>query len=786
MAAPQAAFEQALAQCALEPIHLIGSVQPHGMALVFEDAHEQRLCQYTENAPVFLNRRVDVGMSLLDLLGEYATTEILKLKASAERHSTAMGRLSKATTGISCLLAHVYQSVGVWVLELEEDEDEGYTRRFAERLLQTQQSMMNSNAYADVNAYLEQLAGLVRDVTGFDSVMVYRFDAEWNGEIISQRRTDCAPCYLGMHFPSSDIPEQARRLYTTNLVRVVVDVDAVPVAFTPHNHSQTPRPLDMTYSALRSLSPIHIEYLKNIGIQASMTISLMQSGRLWGLIACHHMTPKRVSMEMREAGIFISRLASVRLSSVEAQEKQLMTNQASQISGELLKVLPSDAIDSVVNKLMPELQHLMRATGLLIVVNGKIFRTGILPSQNDCQALLQWLGEQDAGAVFATNHLGLLYLPAHEFVEQVAGVLSTPPNQGMNNAIIWFRQEKPKTVNWAGHYEEGFVQNSAGNYRLTPRKSFELWSESWRGRCEPWSVVERDVATMLAWALPEALAQKQKLDQALTQRDAAERALKEHLDQLEIQVEARTADLSLAKDAAEAADRAKTAFLSNMSHELRTPLNGMMGMAELAKRRATDEKQIEYLDRLLHSSQNLLDLISNVLEITRSEAVNGGLDVHRFSLLDLLQNVETCMQGLARAKGLMLSFDVPSCLEGAYFLGDSGRIRQVLLSLVGNAIKFTADGFVAVAVAIDDRSADSVCVSFDVSDSGLGIKTEDIQRIFLPFEQVDSSSTRLHGGAGLGLTLCRQLVESMGGTIWVKSQHGVGSTFMFKVIVDRC
>lgn len=780
------AFELALAECASEPIHLIGSVQPHGLALVFSDEICPRLLQHTQNAASILGGQPRLGAEIKEVLGPVFSAEVLKLKAHAKQQNTANGCFGKNLVGGNKdWLVHVYLSGSAWVLELEEDLQPGEAKAFAELLMETQQSMISSNAYADIDRYLDLLAGFVFKMTGFDSVMVYRFDEEWNGQIASQYRAAHAPSYLGMYFPASDIPEQARRLYTTNLVRIVVDVDAVPVLLEPEQNPQTGQLLDMTYSALRSLSPIHIEYLKNIGIQASMTISLLQNGRLWGLIACHHMSPKRVSMAMREAGIFISRLASVRLSSVEAQEKQRMTDRATEISGDLLKALPFDSIAHVVERLLPELKSLMSASGVLAVVNGKWFSHGKIPEATALKLLLSWLSEQAHGEIVVSNHLAKDSPVDERLLQEIAGLLSTPPQAGMQNVIVWFRVEKPKTVNWAGHYEEGFVQNGAGNFRLTPRKSFELWTEAWRGRSEPWSVVETDIATMLALALPEALAQKHQLDLALAQRDAAERALNRYLDELETQVKARTADLSLARDVAEAASRAKSLFLANMSHELRTPLNGILGMAELAQRRAADPKQIEYLGKLTEAAQHLSAIINDVLEISRNESAPQNVASVPFFLEDVLQHVHNSVSPLAEKKGLLLSLENESQHDANYVYGDPERIRQVLLNLVGNAIKFTEAGFVVVASSLHPVDENKVRLSFEVSDSGVGIAAEDLQRIFLPFEQIDMSMTRVHGGTGLGLALCKQIAEMMGGKISVESQPGVGSTFVFSVVVGR-
>ena len=194
--------------------------------------------------------------------------------------------------------------------------------------------------------------------------MVYRFDPDWNGEIISQSRVESAPSYLGMYFPASDIPPQARRLYTTNLVRIVADIGATPIPIQPTLNPATGRPLDLSYSALRSLSPIHMEYLRNIGVQASMVMSLLQNGRLWGLIVCHHQSPKRISMAMRDNAILISRIASEKLTAMEATEHHALVNRATHFNSELIKSFNHGSVKNVLQELLPEMQALVDATGV--------------------------------------------------------------------------------------------------------------------------------------------------------------------------------------------------------------------------------------------------------------------------------------------------------------------------------------------------------------------------------------------------------------------------------------
>lgn len=781
-------FEQALRECASEPIHQIGKVQPHGALLVISPDEERKILQATDNIEKFIQASIAdaLGQPLKVLIGEVASSKIEELIQAAKDETTATGKLTTEQHQIPMdLLAHVYFSDGMIVLELERDGGAHQEGRLAELLLQTQQSMLRTESFSDIASYFNHISRLVRSLTGYDSVMTYRFDSNWDGEIIAQSRRDSAPNYLGMHFPASDIPSQARRLYTTNLVRVIADTDATAVPVFPEINPATRQPLDMSYSAIRSLSPVHIEYLRNIGVHASMVISLLQNGRLWGLISCHHLTPKHASMAMREAAIFISRLVSQRLSSMEALEQRDLTDRAIQINSELLKSLPNDSADAILSRLLPELQTLMNASGVISVVEGKRYLHGDTPAPESIDALLAWLESKPRQAIFSSDYLARDFPPSESYADIVAGLLSTPPTSGMRNCIIWLRKEKFRTVQWAGKYEEGFVQNSAGNFRLTPRKSFEIWTESWQGRSDPWTYTETGVATMLALSLPEGLAQKSLLETALEQQKQAKNELRRHRDHLEDLVQERTAALSIAKEAAEAANRAKSTFLANMSHELRTPMNGIMGMTSLALRRAEDEKLKDHLGKIEKSSQHLLSVINDILDISSIEADRLTLEQADFTLETVLDNVTNVIGRMAKDKGLQLEINVAPDVSGLMLKGDPLRLGQVLLNLASNAVKFTEKGSVTVSIACADVTAPKVKLRFEVRDTGIGISAEDQKRLFNIFEQADASMTRKYGGTGLGLAISKRLVHMMGGQVGVESSLAQGSTVWFTARLQR-
>ena len=536
----QTELEKALQNCASEPIHQIGSIQPHGAALVLDLTNDYKIVQTSENIGDFIGISHDVilGNTLATLVDEASFNRVVAMIKVAEKHNVAVGKLNFDCKNVwQEFNVHLYKSNRLYVLEFVIDNEENFDNaKVAIQLLEMQKSQFLTDSVASITEYLNQITHFVREITGYDSVMVYRFDDNWNGEVICQSRVEASPSYLGAHFPASDIPAQARRLYTINSVRTLADIDAIPVAITSVFNQTTGEALDMSYSALRSLSPIHIEYLRNIGVQASMCISLLQNGRLWGLIICHHKSPKRVSIAMRETAIFISKLASEKITFIAAMEHQMFIHKATKLSEALHERSTKSSIELTFQDMLPELKALLNATGIVAVIHGEKYFYGNVPTVLETEALLEWLEQKSSDKLFSCNHLEEIYEPARNYVDIVSGLLAVRIFDNMKNCIVWFRAEKKETIQWAGKYDEGFIQNAAGEFRLTPRKSFDLWTEEWHGRSKPWSPTENGVAVVLANSISNCSLQQTQSSEAQISLVAINRENIENLDKLTSQV----------------------------------------------------------------------------------------------------------------------------------------------------------------------------------------------------------------------------------------------------------
>jgi PAS domain S-box-containing protein len=275
------------------------------------------------------------------------------------------------------------------------------------------------------------------------------------------------------------------------------------------------------------------------------------------------------------------------------------------------------------------------------------------------------------------------------------------------------------------------------------------------------------------------------LSMDITEDLKREAELEKYRHHLEERVEERTIALSIAKEAAEAASRAKSTFLANMSHELRTPMNGILGMTDLALRRATDPKQQDQLGKVLQASRHLLGVINDILDISKIEAERLTLEQIDFKLGSVLENMSNLISQKISDKGLQLNIDIAHDLANLPLQGDPLRLGQVLLNLTGNAIKFTSAGSIGVRVRLLEDLSNTVRLRFEVRDSGIGITPEDQKRLFTAFEQADGSTTRKYGGTGLGLAISKRLTHMMGGEIGIESQAGVGSLFWFTVRLQK-
>ncbi|WP_198588046.1 SpoIIE family protein phosphatase [Geodermatophilus chilensis] len=497
--------DEALQRCADEPIAVPGAIQPHGALLAVTEP-DLAVVVASANAADVLG---GTPASLADVL---PAADLDRLRAGLAGDLAEVNPL-RVTIGGAEIDLVVHRADGLLVTEWEplagaEQADAVWHSRLALVL----QRLSASRTLEELTA---SLARDVRALTGFDRVMVYCFDPEWNGEVVAEdRRADLEP-FLGLRYPASDIPAQARALYATNWLRLIPDATYRRVPLEPAANPVTGRPLDLSGAMLRSVSPVHLEYLGNMGVVASMSVSLIDRGRLWGLISCHSSSgPHRPSYADRVAAEFLGRTASLLLhTTVEAGEQGQVVAVA-QRQAELVAALgrtprrPAQALTEGT----PTVLDLLPAAGAAVRLDGRLHLLGSTPPAERVPGLVAGLL---ARGRTATDVLGSVVPGAADVADTASGLLAVELGGGRGDFLAWFRPETLREVTWGGNpHTPKTVETEAGP-RLSPRRSFAAWRETVRGTATPWREHEVEAAQALAAHLTESALQRAGEDNRL-------------------------------------------------------------------------------------------------------------------------------------------------------------------------------------------------------------------------------------------------------------------------------
>ena len=499
--------------CDREQIHIPGAILPHGAMLVL-DADTLEVLQAAGDTPRLL------GVPLLDLLGQSVTTLLRPDQIENLRGLAAALDLLKPRHLLDPQMrvipgqpldASLHRSAGSLVLEFEAADPSD--RFAADPLAGVQEMVRGFDDSASLKALCQLAAERVRDVARYDRVLVYRFMHDDSGWVIAESREPHLKPFLDLHYPAADIPKQARALYAKNWLRLITQVNYDAAPLIPVANPRTGKPLDMSQAILRDVSPIHREYLRNMGIDASMSISIIRGGRLWGLIACHHYSPRILPRHLRAICELFGSMFSLQLE-VREKGEQFDERLASRtvLQNLMLNLASAEDYAAGLTKESPNLLDYIHCGslsadgtcqgGVAVSVKGQLTFLGTTPTQSQILSLVEWLNSHVSKneGVFSTDRLGEMWPPATAFADVASGVLVISVTEELSDFIIWFRPELVGTSNWAGEPTKLMVSGPNGD-RLSPRKSFEVWKETVRGRCLPWTPADLDAAFDLRLSL---------------------------------------------------------------------------------------------------------------------------------------------------------------------------------------------------------------------------------------------------------------------------------------------
>jgi two-component system, chemotaxis family, sensor kinase Cph1 len=514
------AFGQAdLSNCERELIHLAGSIQPHGALLVLRE-RDGLVVQASANCGDLLGLPADrLLMRPLSVLGGDLEARVRLLSAVPD---LAEPRPLPALTDVGglarewLLVLHRVPHQGVLVLEFEAAGSSAPAAQVAEQpalMARLSEAVQRFGQAATIPALCDGITRCVRELTGYDRVMVYKFDPDGHGKIIAEARHPRLDTLLGHQYPATDIPQRARALYLANRVRVLVDVHYQPVPLVPVQlpaDADGGRPqadeLDMSMCALRSMSPLHLQYLKNMGVTGTLVVSLVREGRLWGLIAAHHDTPRAIPPALRSACDLLAEVAATRIAAIENYAHAQVAILVRRLEQRLVEATSTEGDWRLALFRNPRtLLQPLEATGAALFHDGEWLTTGEVPSTPELRQLLLWVDEHYAEAPFATASVGRDE-PALESLTPVAsGVLAVKLSNQRPDYLMWFRKEQLRTVTWAGDPAKPTVDDDP--LTLSPRRSFAAWSEIVRGTALPWSAAELALGRAIGASLVDIIVQ---------------------------------------------------------------------------------------------------------------------------------------------------------------------------------------------------------------------------------------------------------------------------------------
>ncbi|MBF2066978.1 MAG: GAF domain-containing protein [Calothrix sp. C42_A2020_038] len=733
-------------------IHIPGSIQPHGVLIALSASLE--ILQISDNAEEFFNQKPEdlLNQPLTYLFGA-SQTQALQEILDTQDDSNFLKLTLETESGERYFDVSVHKSESSIILELEATLSKtemsflSFRSLMGDVILQIQRT-------SKLNDFVALVVDKVKSITGFDRVLMYKFDDNGAGSVIAEAKLEQLSPYLGLHYPASDIPEPARQLYRRCLLRYIPNLNAHRSHLIPRNNPYTGQPLDLSNAILRSFHDCCVEYHQNMGVSALLVISLLQDQKLWGLITCHHSTPKYLVSEIRTACGFLGQIISLELGNKLINEQLDYKNKLQSSQSQFIASISS--ADNLIEAFAhpdPRLLDIVSANGCAVCLDNEITLVGATPNIEEVRKLIEWTQSNVDDDLFSTDSLPKIYPSAQAFKDTASGLLILRISRIRNYYILWFRPEVLQTVNWAGapdpyldsHQSEDTILN------LSPRKSFELWQEMVRFTSPPWMQCELESALNLRNAI---------VGIVLTKTD--------ELAKINLELERSNQELD--------------SFAYAASHDLKEPLRGIHNYSNILIEdyaHLFDQEGFEYLTTLVTLTQRMDKLIDVLLRL--SQLGQTELRKQPTDLNNLLSQVIKVFR--ASRQGENFEIRIPKTLP--IIECDPILINELFSNLISNSLKYNEQaeklleiGYLDISQQTKQQKDIPKSVILYVQDNGIGIYDHHKEIIFRLFKRLHPKE-KYGGGTGAGLAIAKKIVERHGGKIWVESTYGQGSTFFF-------
>lgn len=734
-----------LTNCESEPIHIPGSIQSHGFLIGVKQTPDFVIDFISGNAEEF------IGVSPQRLLGQPLRTIFRDHPFQEFTDYIGRGAIDASQPFVFRAAAMsfnttLHYSGNILVLEFEPFPDG--SRNLSDLYNQTRRFISLMENVSSLTELCESIAAETRSITGYDRVMIYRFDKDYNGEVIAESKRDDLVPFLGHHYPHTDIPAQARELYLRNLLRIIADVHYKPAPILTVDDNTPHKNLDLSLSILRSISPIHIEYLQNMGVAATLTISLVKQKKLWGLIACHHYSPRKLPHFTRLSAQLQGHFLASQLSVREIADHYELSQDVEASYQQLLPVLRQEDNFLTVLLGMPQLLRLTHAEGVVIISEGKLYSAGVVPPEPEMRKLIQWLQEHAQGEL-SSSRLHELYPGADAIRDTAAGILYHRLIDNAQDLIVWLRPEVEQTIDWAGNPAKAVLPNEQG-VRLSPRKSFDLWRETVRNQSKEWQSAEIQAAARFTFSL-----QRQLLLSYLSREEIRYRKLSEKL-------------------------QSTNAELENIhwigTHDLKEPLRKIQIFASRILSSSFDGIPTSVTDpvgRMMNAANRMQSLLDDIMAYSLLTK-NHEDSFAACSLNRVIQEVQHELKEELEEKEATVHTDALPTLAVIPF-----QLRQLFVNLFGNALKFSAPGRPPVIRIQYTRLPAAAGGGHRIvfSDNGIGFDQEHSDKIFQVFQRLHTQEK--YTGTGIGLAICKKIMANHQGTITASGRDG-GATFVLE------